>query len=236
MRLQKTSPVSTLPRWPRCKNVQQQSVRKHMTSRWFCEGIFVNEVIPKLNKTLPGIFNIRVLPDLSLFAVSFTGSSWKSCWKFIQTPKSISYLHCVFCWELTRKQPDAQGLRNFTIGKKPPTFGQMRRGGEELKQLNWLYSNDVPNVWNDENCWHFFLEGISWVKNKRIIVSFHAVQQGRGQVSLPLPSTGIPLDVLWGSSRPKRWSRWVEKIRIASWVKKWSVLPIWEYGFIIEEK
>lgn len=135
MRLQKTSPVSTLPRWPRCKNVQQQSVRKHMTSRWFCEGIFVNEVIPKLNKTLPGIFNIRVLPDLSLFAVSFTGS-WKSCWKFIQTPKSISYLHCVFCWELTRKQPDAQGLRNFTIGKKPPTFGQMRRGGEGLKQLN----------------------------------------------------------------------------------------------------
>ena len=43
------------------QNVKQQSVRKHMTSGLFCEGIFVNEMIPKLNKTLPGIFNIRIL-------------------------------------------------------------------------------------------------------------------------------------------------------------------------------
>lgn len=194
-----------------------------MTSRWFCEGIFVNEVIPKLNKTLPGIFNIRVLPDLSLFAVSFTGSSWKSCWKFIQTPKSISYLHCVFCWELTRKQPDAQGLRNFTIGKKPPTFGQMRRGGEELKQLNCCIQMMCQMSGMMKIVDISFWKGSLGSKTKGSL--YHFMQFSKAGARCPFPSqTGIPLDVLWGSSRPKRWSRWVEKIRIASWVKKWSVL------------
>ena len=55
----------------------------------------------------------------------------------MKTPNSISHVQCVFCWELTLKQPDAQGLRSFTIGKEPPTFGQMRCGVEELKQLNY---------------------------------------------------------------------------------------------------
>lgn len=110
----------------------------------FCEGIFVNEVIPKLNKTLPGIFNIRVLPDLSLVAEGSTYRCHQLYMIFVEkllqihsnSQEYFSHVHCVFCWELTLKQPDAQGLRNFTIGSKPPTFGQMRRGGEELKQLN----------------------------------------------------------------------------------------------------
>lgn len=70
------------------------------------EGIFVNEVIPKLNKTLPGIFNIS--------------------------------------------------LRNFTIGKKPPTFGQMRiietekvieMSGENSDRLRTV----LPFIWDSQS-------------------------------------------------------------------------------------
>ena len=186
MRLQKTSPVSTLPRWPRCKNVQQQSVRKHMTSRWFCEGIFVNEVIPKLNKTLPGIFNIRVLPDLSLFAVSFTGSSWKSCWKFIQTPKSISYLHCVFvgnwlgnslmpkAYAISRLEKNHPPLDRWGVGVKNwnnwiAVFKWCAKCLEWWKLLTFLFGRDLLGQKQKDHC----------------IISCSSARQGPGVPSPP---------------------------------------------------